>query len=1173
MNITTITKDLRIAFWNIDSAGKKLEDLTVIQKLRNFDIVCLAETHCKPGDILTLEGFVVIPKLRLDTLHAHRFFGGLAICVRESMLKGTEILESESSELMWMKLSKKFFNLEDNIFICNSYVTPVTSKVGARLEPVFEVLESEALSFSRLGNILVCGDTNARTAMEPDFIEPVTFALNNDSPLDITSAPCPIRHNLDTRPPGSDSHGHELLDFCKVTDTRILNGRVLGDSLGRFTCYTDHGKPSVIDYMLYSAKAFNDVAYFKVHEPLLHFSPHCIISTIIKTKQFNTFPKSEPELGTQDFCNFYWDKTSHNAYQTALNLPINSTKLNSLLNDEIASVENLTNSLTDIMIQSAITAGIKRRKPRNKNKRKKKKQHKKWYDQDCTLLHNKLRRLARRLHENPQCNIILNEFRQTRKSYKKLLKHKKLIFKANMFDQLDELRKTDSPAYWDLFEKLRELDKPKTTNPISSIEWVRYFEQHVNSSQRLTQTEKENKREQYVEDHIDIINNELNYNITNDEIKLCIKKLKNKKSSGADYILNEMIKAGKEQILPILLKLFNKIFSSRTFPTVWQNNTLTPIFKKGDPSNPSNYRGIAVSSALCKLYCSVLKNRLQNFSDKNQLIPDCQIGYRKDCRTSDHILTLKSVIDKYLQKSIKHRLHCCFVDFKAAFDSISRKELFYKLLKLEIGGTFLASLRAMYGNVNFAVKTDGKVSEYFKSNLGVKQGCTLSPLLFNLFIADLPLIFDHNCDPAILNDSKLSCLMFADDLIIMSQSASGLQNSLNNLEKYCTEWGLEVNLSKTKILIFTPSSRILKSVDFHYRGQIIEIAREYCYLGINITLNGSFNPATTRLATQAKRALFKLSQIDIRRNVEIAIHLYKSLVLPIAFYCSEIWAPLYMKKLSKTEDNLYTVCDKFPLEKLNLKFCKYILGVKRNSKNGAVRGELGMRPLLVELLGRACNYWMRICNRDPSSLVYKAYTENKSIDDSWAAMMKKICIFGNSETLWDSQGSQTIAAETRKLKDAFIQKYDACWHEELNKIEHNKLRTYAKFKSKHELEPYLTWSHKPQQRINITKLRISDHKLQIELGRHHKPSIDANLRYCSKCTNSVDDERHAILKCTKYESVRAKVFRELEGYTIFKDLSDDEQFLFIMRLGDDVEIFKTVAPLFTDIIQYDEIEK
>ena len=127
--------------------------------------------------------------------------------------------------------------------------------------------------------------------------------------------------------------------------------------------------------------------------------------------------------------------------------------------------------------------------------------------------------------------------------------------------------------------------------------------------------------------------------------------MKNNKSCGKDGIPNEMIKAGKTLLAPVLAKLFNSILTQEKFPAKWRENTLTPIFKKGDITNPANYRGIAVSNALCKVFCTILNTRLLNFLEKHKIIPNCQIGFQRKCRTADHILTVKTVIDKYKSKS------------------------------------------------------------------------------------------------------------------------------------------------------------------------------------------------------------------------------------------------------------------------------------------------------------------------------------------------------------------------------------------------------------------------------------------------------------------------------------------------------------------------------------------
>ena len=195
-----------------------------------------------------------------------------------------------------------------------------------------------------------------------------------------------------------------------------------------------------------------------------------------------------------------------------------------------------------------------------------------------------------------------------------------------------------------------------------------------------------------------------------------------------------MIKSGKDVQMPILTTLFNLILVNQVFPEGWRVNSITPIHKKGNALNPENYRGIAVSSHLSKLLCSILNNRLMDFTEKHKTIPFNQIGFKRNCRTSDHIFTLKTIIDKYINQLPRQYLFSCFVDFfKSAFDTVWRQGLFYKLTACGIGGNFLGLLQNMYTNVSYSIKTEHGCTEKFSSNVGVKQGCVLSPILFNLF--------------------------------------------------------------------------------------------------------------------------------------------------------------------------------------------------------------------------------------------------------------------------------------------------------------------------------------------------------------------------------------------------------------------------------------------------------
>lgn len=133
----------------------------------------------------------------------------------------------------------------------------------------------------------------------------------------------------------------------------------------------------------------------------------------------------------------------------------------------------------------------------------------------------------------------------------------------------------------------------------------------------------------------------------------------------------------------------------------------------------------------------------------------------------------------------------------------------------------------MYQNIDLCVKVESQdVSESFYSHIGVRQGDNLRTNLLKLFINDLPDVFDNSCEPATLDVSKLSCLMYADDVILLYETSEGLQNCLDKLHKYCEVWGLQVNIKKTKSMIFNNTGR-LDPIKFTYNKNIVENVRKY----------------------------------------------------------------------------------------------------------------------------------------------------------------------------------------------------------------------------------------------------------------------------------------------------------------------------------------------------------
>jgi len=608
-------------------------------------------------------------------------------------------------------------------------------------------------------------------------------------------------------------------------------------------------------------------------------------------------------------------------------------------------------------------------------------------------------------------------------------------------------------------------------------------------------------------------------------------------------VSNEMLKDCPEIIFNLLFKFMNLCLEKSLIPNSWSNDLISLLHKDGSKFDPSNYRGICVSSALLKVLCLLLNHRVQTHCSEQGLIDKNQIGFQKNCRTSDHLLTLKALVKKYVTIGQK-KLFVCFVDFKKAFDSVWHKGLFHKMEKAGITGNSLNLIKDLYNKTKCAIKVSDRITNFFNYTKGVRQGCPLSPILFNLYVNDLfEKINQGTLKDVFLNpNNKVNALMYADDLVLISETKEGLQQHIDNLQEYCQKWKLNVNIKKTKSMVFNRGNKLIKS-SFYVGDTAIENVKSFKYLGFTISAkNCSFQNTIDDLCLKANRAIFsiknkaKLSQLPSK----LALKIFNSQVVPILLYGSEVWGPFM--------DYTFTTWDENKTERIHTQFLKQTLGCNFKTSNNMTRADTGSRPLITQIINRFINYSKSI-QLKPSSICYDAFIfeSNNATNPNFYKFLENFNL--------DING---LVQKLKKDINNIIQgTYDRFWKESI--MASPKAISFNKFKRNISLEPHLILQTNNKHRIALSRFRLSNHSLMIEKGRHTRPKIDRDERKCYFCKIEIENEQHFIINCPLYNPQRKLLEVACRNHSKwYDDLNDEDKFIYIM-LNENETIIRTLG--------------
>ena len=396
-----------------------------------------------------------------------------------------------------------------------------------------------------------------------------------------------------------------------------------------------------------------------------------------------------------------------------------------------------------------------------------------------------------------------------------------------------------------------------------------------------------------------------------------------------------------------------------------------------------------------------------------------------------------------------------------------------------------------------------------------------------------------------IDTKRVSMLLYADDIVLMANSARDLQAMMDCLGRWCSNWGLHVNPKKTKVMHFMPKGRQRSNFNFKIGEDPIEITDKYKYLGLWFSEKLDLKIMAEQVALSAHRAL----GVVISKTKEMSgmpfdcfTKLYNSLVQSILDYGSCVWGVREFDCINAVQNRAM----------------RFFLGVQKKTPTASVLGDMGWQPQGVRQKIALCRQLSRYCkmSRDRINRCVIQWAMNSGCDN-WLRKCRSWLVEMNMEYLLDFDSLFT-KADLKVLELRLMAVFTEGWLIDLNRVHScrtglNKLRTYCCFKKQFFTEHYVkkfTVSFKDRQAL--ARLRCGAAPIAIEQGRYSNGVyVPSDERICPVCSVGVEDEFHFLIYCNLYEDIRMDLFEKcIEINPIFGTLEPREQFYMLMSHTD-----------------------
>lgn len=479
------------------------------------------------------------------------------------------------------------------------------------------------------------------------------------------------------------------------------------------------------------------------------------------------------------------------------------------------------------------------------------------------------------------------KYKETHTTITKLIRKAKEKWMDDRCTELKELQ--DKHDHFNIHKKIKEVTGPRNrTIPFKMLktnnneiisdqkdiekEWVQYIQELFDDSRPEPSLTKQN---------------EPPLNILVSEVTHAIKRSKTQKASGPDNIYVEMLQLLNEGNIILLTRLINKIYNLGTIPQDWLTSIFVPIPKKNNANKCSDFRLISLMSHALKIMLKVIHRRIYKKCEQN--ISDEQFGFRLGMGTREALFSLSVLLQKCWDQS--QDVYLCFVDYEKAFDRIKHTELINILDKQGLDCKDITLIKNLYWEQSASIRLNNDNTTMSVPIMrGVRQGCILSPLLFNLYSETVFEKALENMQEGIkVNGRFINNLRYADDTVIIANSPDGLQKLIDAITTEGETLGLKINTEKTKTMVVSKRPNLQCNVSI-YNKQIENVIK-FKYLGSWITKDLDPEVEIRSRIEHARSAFLKMKNLltNPTLSLDIRYRFVKTYIFSILLYGVETW--------------------------------------------------------------------------------------------------------------------------------------------------------------------------------------------------------------------------------------------------------------------------------------------